>query len=356
MNKLNMMCPINFTGYGITSFNIYKCLRNQLDICLFPIGGVQIDTNEYEQKIKEDLLKQANFSNETQFFKIWHQYDLATRIGNKKYSALTFFEIDKLKTTEVAGINNLDSIFVASNWAKNVLLDNGINIPIHISPLGIDPLIFNNEINNIVKKEDNKYIFLNIGKWEIRKGHDILLDIFNNAFEEEDNVELWMLNHNPFLNQNENATWVNMYKNSKLGSKIKIIPRISSHSDVAKLIGLSDCGIFPARAEGWNNEVPEFFALNKPVILTNYSAHTEYATSDNSLLIDIDELTPAIDDKFFDGFGNWANFGDNQLEQSIEFMRHVYKNNIRTNPNGLETAKTLTWSNTVNIIHNKLFG
>lgn len=355
MQKLNLMCPINFTGYGITSFNIYKCLREKLDICLFPIGNPQIDTEEYQQQIIDDITKQDSFDNNSTFFKIWHQFDLATRVGKNKYGALTFFEIDKLKPKEITMINNLDIIFVASDWAKNILINNGIKIPIAISPLGIDPLIFNNEVNQKVKKDNDKYIFLNIGKWEIRKGHDVLVEIFNDAFTEQDNVELWMLNHNPFLSQEENSGWINLYKNSKLGSKIKVLPRINYHGDVAKLIALSDCGVFPARAEGWNNEVPEFYALNKPVILTNYSAHTEYATGNNSYRINISNLVPAKDNKFFDGFGNWADFSDDQIEQTIEHMRYVYKNNVRTNPAGLETAKNFTWSNTANIIYHNLF-
>jgi glycosyltransferase involved in cell wall biosynthesis len=355
MKKLNMMCPINFTGYGITSYNIYKELRNNLDICLFPIGDAQIDSSENQTKIVEDLNKQNYFDKNAKCFKIWHQFDLATRIGCGKFSALTFFEVDKLKQKEIQMIDSLDCIFVASNWAKQVLINNKINTPICVSPLGVDPNIFNNDVNNLVQKENNKYIFLNIGKWEIRKGHDILVDIFNQAFSENDNVELWMLNHNPFLTEEEHNVWINLYKNSKLGSKIKILPRINSHKDVAKLIALSDCGVFPARAEGWNNEVPEFFAINKPVILTNYSAHTEYANKDNSYLIDIDELTEAKDDKFFNGFGNWAKFSDSQIEQTIEYMRDVYKNDIRVNPKGLEKAKSLTWSNTANIIISKLF-
>lgn len=355
MQKLNLMCPINFTGYGITSFNIYKKLREKLNITLFPLGSPQIDTNEYEPAIIEDMNKQEIFENSDTFFKIWHQFDLASRIGKGKYGALTFFEVDKLKGAEVRMINNLDEMLVASKWAKNILIDNGVKTPVTVSPLGIDPIVFNESVNNIVNKDPNKYIFLNIGKWEIRKGHDVLPEIFNMAFNENDNVELWMLNHNPFLSSEDNNLWINLYKNTKLGSKIKILPRISLHADVAKLIALSDCGIFPARAEGWNNEVPEFFALNKPVILTNYSAHTEYATKDNSFLIDIDSFVPAKDDKFFNGFGNWADFDEKQIEQTVEHMRFVYKNNIRTNPNGLITAKSLTWENTANIIYNTLF-
>lgn len=355
MQKLNMSCPIGVTGYGITSFNIYKCLRKKTDIRLFPIGSPTLETVEFSDEVSSDISKQNIFSKNDPFFKIWHQFDLANRIGVGKYVALTFFETDKLKPQEIQMINNTDVILVASSWAKNILIENGINIPIVVSPLGIDPDIFNESIINSVKKDNNKYIFLNIGKWEIRKGHDILLDIFNNAFTENDDVELWMVNHNPFLSNQENEIWTNFYKNSKLGSKIRIIPRLQKHSDVAQVIAMSDCGIFPARAEGWNNEVPEFFALNKPVILTDYSAHTQYANKDNSYLLQINGLTTAKDDKFFDGYGNWANLSDGFHDQAVESMRFVYRNNIRTNPNGVITAKHLTWDNTANIIYHAIY-
>lgn len=354
MNKLNLMCPIGHTGYGITSFNIYKSLRKNVDITLFPIGQSVIDDQSFANNIVEDVNKQSFFDKSVQCFKIWHQFDLATRVGNGKFGALTFFETDKLKPIEITMINNLDYVFVASQWAKTILENNGIKIPIYISRLGIDPEIFNDNVNNTVKKE-NAYVFLNIGKWEIRKGHDVLVELFNQAFNKEDNVELWMLNNNPFLNEKETKAWIDLYKNSKLGDKIKILPRIDSHKNLAKLIALSDCGIFPARAEGWNNEVPEMFAINKPVILTNYSAHTEYANKDNAYLIDIDNLCPAIDDKFFDGYGNWADFSDNQYDQAISHMRYVYNNNIKINPKGLETAKDLTWDNTAQSIFNKIY-
>lgn len=352
MQKLNMMCPIGTTGYGITSFNIYKSLRKNLDITLFPIGQPQVDSEENKSILIEDISKQNQFKNDSPCFKIWHQFDLSARIGNGKYCAMTFFEIDKLKPLEITMINNTDTIFVASEWAKNILLQNNITTNIVVSPLGIDPNIFNKSISDeiLTKRTNNNYIFCNIGKWEIRKGHDLLVDLFNKAFKEEDDVELWMINYNPFLSQDDNMVWVNLYKNSKLGSKIKILPRVSTHLDLAKLISFTDCGIFPARAEGWNNEIPEFFALNKPVITTNYSAHTQYCNSENSLLIDIDSVCPAIDDKFFDGYGNWANFGKKQMEQTIEHMRYVYTNKVKDNPSGLKTAEQLIWDNTANII------
>lgn len=356
MKQLNMMCPINFTGYGITSFNIFKSLRKKADITLFPIGQPSVDSQESSVIITNDIRKQEIYKKTDPCFKIWHQFDLATRIGIGKYFALTFFEIDRLRSNEISMINNTDHMIVASHWAKKVLENNNITVPINVIPMGIDPEVFNEQVINTVKKDNNKYIFLNIGKWEVRKGHDILVEIFNDAFDDKDNVELWMVNHNPFLNDNENNAWLNLYKNSKLGSKIQIIPRLPKHSDVAKVMAMSDCGIFPSRAEGWNIEVPELFALNKPVILTNYSAHTEYANKDNCYLLEVDGLIQAKDDKFFDGYGNWANLSDNFYEQAVESMRYVYKNNIRTNPNGLITAKNLSWDNTANMIYNTIYG
>lgn len=356
MQKINMMCPVGITGYGITSFNIYKSLREKAEICLFPIGNIQLDSEEYKQQILEDVGRQQFYENNSPTFKIWHQFDLATRVGNGKYAALTFFEIDKLKPIEVTMINNTDTIFVASKWAADILRSNGVTTNVVVAPLGIDPKVFSLEsvADMKTKKDNNNYIFCNIGKWEIRKGHDLLVEMFNKAFTEKDNVELWMINLNPFLTQEENMSWVNLYKNSKLGSKIKILPRVAKHIELARLISLTDCGIFPARAEGWNNEIPEFFALDKPIITTNYSAHTEYCNKDNSFLVDIEKLEPAIDDKFFDGYGNWANIGKKQQDQFVDYMRYVYTNKVQTNQAGLNKAKELVWDNTANIIYNHI--
>ena len=96
-------------------------------------------------------------------------------------------------------------------------------------------------------------------------------------------------------------------------------------------------------------------ALNKPIITTNYSAHTEYCTADNAYLINIDGLTQAEDGKFFDGSGNWADLGQKQMEQTVEHMRKVYNEGIKTNSAGLETVQKYTWENTASIIKTEMF-
>ena len=360
MNKLTLNCPINNLGYGITSYNCWKSLRDKVDITLFPISEMQTENHWLKNDLKNDIDKQDNYSQKTPCLKIWHPNDLVISPRNISiYSTYSFFETDRLKKQEILGYNTSDVIFAPTTWAKNIMINNGIDEnKISIAPCGVDRSVFNPNIN--IAKEDeesnqDKYIFLNIGKWEIRKGHDLLVHIFNKAFDIKDNVELWMINHNPFLSNQENQQWQNMYKNSKLGDKIRIFPRLPSQTHVAKMIKLSTCSIYPSRAEGWNNEAIESMSMDKPVILTNYSGHTEYANSENSYLIDIHEEEIAVDGKFFDGSGNWASISTEAIDQTIEHMRHVYKNNIRNNPKGMETASKFSWDNTANQMIKRLY-
>ena len=95
-------------------------------------------------------------------------------------------------------------------------------------------------------------------------------------------------------------------------------------------------------------------AMNKAIIATDYSAHTEYCSSENSMLIKIDKLVKADDGKFFDGFGRWADLGKNQVEQLVLYMRQAYSEKVSINENGLETSKKFTWEKTASILENSL--
>ena len=352
---INLITPIDcYTGYGITGYNIWKNLY-KLDnaLALFLMHQPNLESEWNAKDIRQCVTNQINFNPDSPCFKLWHAHELFLKTcGNSKYGALSFFEIDHCSKLETIGYNLLDIIFMPSTWAKTVLENNGIKKPIVVCPQGVDTAIFNASIPT--DKDDRKYVFINIGKWEIRKGHDILIDMFNAAFEHTDNVELWMINHNGFLNSEKNAEWAKFYTGSKLGDKVRIFPRLPTQQHLAKAMSYADCGLFPSRAEGWNNEAIELFAMNKPIIITDYSAHTEYCNKDNAYLINVDKITPANDGIWFKGEGNWALIGDEQIEQTIEHMRFVYKNNIRTNLNGLLTARHYSWDKTAKIIYDNM--
>jgi glycosyltransferase involved in cell wall biosynthesis len=213
--------------------------------------------------------------------------------------------------------------------------------------LGVDREIFDYKKPKTI--HDDKYVFLTIGKWEVRKSHDLLPVLFKKAFRSEKDVELWILaseTTNSYSNEEELKEWKELYN----FPNIKIIPGVKSHYDVADVIANSDCGIYISRAEGWNLELLETMAMNKPVIATNYSSHTEFCNKDNSFLVDITEKEKADDGKAFRGQGNWAKIGSQQQDQIISYMRHLYSNRINTNPEGLKTAEVYSWKNSADKI------
>lgn len=350
---LQLVSPIGYTGYGYAGLNILKSLLElDTEITLYPIGQPHIENATDANVIKQCIQNDSRLPYNVPCLKIWHQFDLMSRYGSGRYLAFPFFEVDTLPAKDRYHLNFPDDIIVSSQWAKDILIDNQIIRPIHIIPLGVDTHIFKPPTEN---KPKHKYVFCTIGKWEKRKAHDVIIDCFNQAFEKQDDVELWLVTHNGFLNAEQEAVWLNLVNGSKLREKIKVFPRLPTHEKVAELISHTDCGIYISRGEGWNMELLETMAMNKPVIVSNYSAHKEYCNDKNSLLVDIVEKEPAIDNQWFFGDANWGRIGPDQKDQVIHHMRHVYLNRISTNVEGLHTAQQHTWLNTAKLIH-KIYG
>ena len=276
---LNISAPINDTSYGYTSINfISQFLMQGIDIAIDPIGPC-----------KETIETSKPFFTNGNSLRLFHQHDIHSRIGTGKHFGFPIFELDNFSTKEIRSIQACDEIIVCSKWAKGVM-SNFFSGPIHVCPLGVDSNMF-------FPKPTNSYTtrFLNIGKWEVRKGHDILIECFNKAFGPKDNVELWMVPSNRFLTPQEQRYWERLYNHPK----VKILPRLETQKHLVNIINKVDFGIFPSRAEGWNLGLLEMMSCGKHVICTNYSGHTEFTDKDCASLIEIDKLESAYDAKWF---------------------------------------------------------
>lgn len=341
---LNIQTPINNLGYGVAGYNILKEIyKRDSSVSLYPIGNPE----QQDDFIKSAMINTANLRLNRPFVKIWHQHDLAQRIGSGKYFGFPIFELNEFDKREQLSMLHCDEIITCSKWAAD-LVSSQIDKKASVVPLGVDSNTFSpTRVNN-----STKTIFFNCGKWEKRKGHDVIIECFNKAFNASDDVELWMMCTNPFIGDN-NKAWQKLYKESGLGDKIRLIPRQEHHLDVARLMNMTDCGLFPARAEGWNLELLEMMACGKHVIATNYSAHTEFCTPVNSRLINVDKLETAFDGVFFDGSkGFWAELAKDQEDAIIHHMRDIHSlkqsGDLVPNASGIETAARFSWENSVN--------
>ena len=115
-----------------------------------------------------------------------------------------------------------------------------------------------------------------------------------------------------------------------------------------------DFGVFPSHAEGWNLEPLELMACGVPSIVTNYSGHTEFCDSNNSLLVEPNGMEKAQDGKWFHGQGEWSTFDIDELvaqmrrahemKQDTETVRGDYG---RLAYGAIQTAQKFSWDNAV---------
>lgn len=346
---LNIISPINQLGYGVAGLNIVKAISKLQDVALWPISQPQV-TNQNDADIVSKAIKNSHFFEyDSPCIRIWHQHDMAQFVGRGPKIGFPIFELDHFSDIEKHSLSYLDKIFVCSSWARDIVINNIKISPqnVNVIPLGVDTSIFKPYVHN---GQTESTIFFNCGKWEVRKGHDVLVKMFNQAFDENDNVQLWLMCDNPFLSEDEAKYWKNLYYGSKLGSKIRIFSRVSTQEQVYNIMSQIDCGIFPSKAEGWNLELLELMSCGKAVITTNYSAHTEFCDTSNAMLIDIQETEKAIDNKWFFGQGNWAKISDSVIDSFIDCMREIHRQKTETglasNMGGIKTANRFTWDNT----------
>lgn len=348
---INLNLPINNTGYGVVGTNLFKKFYQKYPDCsLFPIGNCAI----YESGLSLDVQAavknaQENFDANKSSLRLWHQFDMAPRYSNYLSAGLTFFELDRLSKAEISHLSSLDILFVASDWAAKIVKKEAPDLQVEVIPIGVDTNIFNNSYPAAYK--DETYRFFTTGKIEIRKGHDVLHEIFDMAFKPDDNVELIIKWDNPFLSQEEHNNWSKMYLDTNMGraGKIKFI-HSKSQRDIAEKISSCQCGVFPTRAEGFGLGILEAIACNKPVITTKYSAITEFCNSNNSTLINPDGMEYANDGRWFFGQGKWAALEENYKASFANAMRHNYEKNIRINPGTSKTLEDFNWDNTICVI------
>jgi glycosyltransferase involved in cell wall biosynthesis len=287
--------------------------------------------------------------------RIWHQHDLLPFYGKGEQIGFPIFELEKFSNDEVFSLNTPDRLIVCSEWAKRVMSQ--VRNDVSVVPLGYDEDIFvPTELPNT-----SKTIFANFGKFEKRKGHDILPLAFNLAFEKNDDVALVMMPHNFFLNQEETNRWVDSFVNTKLGDKITFVNRVRTHKEVFSIMKQVHCGVFPSRAEGWNLEALELLACGRHVIITNCTAHTEFCDKDNCRLIEMESgFESNYDGKFFNGSGEWRKFGKNEIDQLVNHLREVHKQNtegsLKMNKTGVKSVERYSWTNASNILSENING
>ena len=300
----------------------------------------------------------------------------------------TMFETDRLPSGWAERLNGMDEVWVPSNFMKNVCVEGGVEsekLLVMPEPVDTDffkPSKLNNENgkggggggkSNIVDKvsksiappsthlrprkcidasgkgvpigssQECPFRFLTVGKWERRKGFDILLRSYLTAFMDKSAqggtlpfVELYVLTSAYHSSGDFHAALDKMVRteitcghpsNKKAPLENRAVcvppqptPSTKSLSQAAAFLSALppthlltnipqtslpsvyanvDCVVQPSRGEGWGRPHVEAMAMELPLIATSWSGPSEFMTAENSYSINIlKDLIPIPDGAF----------------------------------------------------------
>ena len=301
MKKLNFDGPINSLSLGNVSVNFLRELQNKdIDLALFPVG----EKGEFDayDKIEEDFRKWVGYNAtsrlkkldpETPSLKVWHINGSEKMLPNQYL--YTFYEVDSPTEEEINIVKIQKHVFFSSSEAAEAFKAKGCDNVSYI-PLGFDP-----DFHTIEKEylKDTIHFGL-IGKFERRKNTQAIIHLWLQKFGNNPKYQLSCLVTNPFLNQEQMDAAIQSSFGGQNWSNVNLLPHLKTNSEVNDFINSIDIDLSGlSNGEGWN--LPSFnaTALGKWSIVSNCSAHKDWATEENSILVDPIGKQPCYDNFFF---------------------------------------------------------
>lgn len=353
--RLTVNAPVNGVSFGNVSYNILReIFRKDYEISYFPIGDkINVETyNKINPKFNEYLNNAAakrleTFDVNNACFKLWHINGSEVRHA-KKQALLTFHETSKLTPTEINILKNQDCIFVTSSFTKSVFESYDIK-NVYFVPLGFDE-----DFNKTdVKYLEDKIHFGLFGKFEYRKNTARIIKKWLKIFGNNPKYQLSCAVVNPFLDKNTFQNQVMMILEGKSYNNINFLNYMPTNSEVNDYLNSIDIDLGGlSGSEGWN--LPSFNAtcLGKWSVVLNATAHKDWATKDNSILIEPSRMKEAHDGMFFNkgqsfNQGEFFDITDEEIESAILKASEFAKT---PNPNGEKLKEKFTYRATTESI------
>jgi len=271
----------------------------------------------------------------------------------------TFFE-NELTELSLQNAAKYDLILAGSSWCRERLLEKDI----HNSAVllqGIDPQKFYPVRQ---PKSPQNFVVFSGGKFELRKGQDLVLRAYKILQDKYDDIilvncwyNLWpqsiqLMASSPHIKlpNCDTNSWERymaaVYKTNDLqADRIKTYGLLPNYI-LRSIYGCTDVGIFPNRCEGGTNLVlMEYMACGKPVIASYSSGHRDVITQDNAMLLN-DLKNINIYDQNKNLIAKWQEPSLDELVSIIEYAYHHREEIHHIGQKAGEDMKKFTWEKT----------
>jgi glycosyltransferase involved in cell wall biosynthesis len=270
----------------------------------------------------------------------------------------TFFE-NELTAHSLENAQRYDLVLAGSSWCRDRMGEGGIaNCGILIQ--GIDPKLF---FPIEEEKEPERFVIFSGGKFELRKGQDLVLKAFK--ILQEKYADIWLVNcwyniwpesmrlmaHSRHIRfEPIQGSWQELmqhtYALNELDAERIVTCDLMPAELQCELYRNTDIGVFPNRCEGGTNLVlMEYMACGKPVIASYTSGHRDVVNDQNALLLKSLSNYTIVGPKK-EPIARWQEPSVDELVAQIEFAYHHRDEIRRRGRMAGEDMKQFTWRHT----------
>ena len=288
---------------------------------------------------------------------------LRPRLHGRRTVGYTFFENTAFAPASIeTARTQYDVLAAGSSWCSEILRQHGL-ADVRTVVQGIDPTIFR-PVEGGREFFADRFVVFSGGKFELRKGQDLVIAAFKVLQERHEDVLLvtsWFnqwpatmrtmraspyIRFEPPAGNLEYRTLVEgVLAANGIDASRAIHLGLVQNALMARVYRNSDVGLFPNRCEGGTNLVlMEYMACGGPAIATFASGHQDVLTDDNSL--PLRRLRRAT---VRDGDEPPKVWYDAELEEVVETLEWAYQNRGRLAELGARAARDMTrftWSDT----------
>lgn len=255
----------------------------------------------------------------------------------------TMMESAKVPKTFAEKCNNADEVWLPSKFNMDMFKEANVDAELYHMPLGVDNSLFKPlELTQDQKSKFNiktkSFVFMSLFGWSLRKGCDVLLRSYLEAFSADDDVTLLIVSRKDGTSSQEKnkeirdeiQSYIKRWCPDKEHPHIIHIGEAIEEQFLPILYNMSDCFVLPSRGEGFCLPIAEAGACEIPVISTNFGGHLDFLNQDNAYLVDIEGCDMSNQQiKSLSSYYEDVPFpvlGDKSVAQIKEYMHFVLEN------------------------------
>jgi len=334
--NVNFFCHIEKTGIGRHSESVLMGLLKARP------DGMRVNYLDSTRHLSVwQLITNGRYGPDTTLF-FWRLPPEFVRQVPGRTILWVVFESDRLPQPWVEQIRVHDQVWTPSEWCRDVLLAHGLEPErVRVVEEGVDESIFRPQ-----PIEHPGFVFLSVGKYEMRKSIDETIEAFLDEFPaaREPSVQLWLKADYP----GDPARAVRLREKLAIDPRIRVISDTLEDPELAKLYNSADAFVFPSKAEGFGLPCIEAIACGLPTIATDYSGQSVILKHIQGLFVPVDYRLVPIDDPDFcsfyrhdyggGDFGRWAQPSVASLRKG---MRHVFEEKALWRQRALQASEII---------------